>query len=137
MRTVFCAAVVTAVTAAFAVVTAPVASANAERVEGPVTIRVIGEGLTVVETMTFLQVDHDFPGNLQAYYLIVPPGRDVSRAEKHWSSHITQGPLRPGLARDSHGPTGGFLDGTQICAAWWDPTGREHIPGFPCVTIGR
>lgn len=115
---------------------APSASANAEDQDGPVTITVTGESTTVYKTMTTLAVDNGYSGNLQAYYLIVPPGEDgPRRAEKQYSEHILQGPFRPGVARDSYGPTGGFLHGTRLCAAWWDPTGKTTIPGIACVTI--
>ncbi len=62
MRTVLFVAFTTAVTAALVMRTAPAAGADAdaEETRGPVTIRVIGESLTVVETMTFLHVDHNF-----------------------------------------------------------------------------
>lgn len=131
--------IVTAAVAAAAALTigAAPASANAENQDGPVTINVTGESTTVYKTVTLLAVDDGYNGNLQAYYLVTPPGGDVRRAQKHYSEHILHGPFRPGVARDSYGPTGGFLDGTKICAAWWDPTGKTTIPGIACVTIER
>lgn len=117
---------------------APSASANAAKDDGPVTIKVLGEGLTVSETMTTLLMDHDFPGNLQAYYVIVPPPGDTAHCpQTHYSEHVLDGPFRPGVARDSYGPTGAFLEGTMICAGWLDPTGHAHLSGYPCVTIKR
>jgi hypothetical protein len=124
-----------AVGTAASVFAAPAAHADAERQEGPVTIFVSGEGLTVYKTATTLAVGEGHNGDLQAYYLIVPPGGDASKAEKMYSEHVFNGPLRPGVARDSYGPTGGFLNGTELCAGWWDPLGRITIPGFPCVRI--
>ncbi|MGA4785826.1 hypothetical protein [Nocardia sp. AB354] len=111
------------------------AHADAERQDGPVTLYVSGEGLTVYKVVTTLAVAHGYSGNLQAYYLIVPPGGNAAKAEKKYSEHVFEGPLRPGVARDSYGPTGGFLDGTQLCAGWWDPLGHLTIPGYPCVRI--
>ncbi|AHH20996.1 hypothetical protein NONO_c62250 [Nocardia nova SH22a] len=111
------------------------AHANAENQQGPVTIYVNGHGTTVYKTATTLAVDNGHSGNLQAYYLIVPPNGNPRNAEKHYSEHVFQGPLRPGVARDSYGPTGGFLDGTLLCAGWWDPSGRVTVAGFPCVRI--
>ncbi|MEV6071327.1 hypothetical protein AB0L82_32675 [Nocardia sp. NPDC052001] len=118
-----------------AIIAAPDAAANATITDGPATLKVIGTGLTVVETMTTLAVDNGHSGNLQAYYLIVPPGGDPRKAEKHYSPHIFTGPMPAGVARDSYGPTGGFLEGTSLCAGWWDPSGTVTIPGLPCATI--
>lgn len=125
-------AVTAMIGAAFA---APTAHADAERQDGPVTIYVSGDGLTVYKTATTLTVGNGHSGDLQAYYMIVPPGGDASRAEKKYSEYVFKGPLRPGVARDSYGPTGGFLDGALLCAGWWDPLGKVTIPGYPCVRI--
>jgi len=93
------------------------------------------EGTTVFEVATTLAVEDGHDGDLQAYYLIIPPDGNVKNAKKVWSEHVFKGPLRPGVVRDSYGPTGGFLTGTILCAGWWDPTGKVTIPGFPCVKI--
>jgi hypothetical protein len=123
-------------TAAVTVFAATTASANAEIQDGPATIYITGDGLTVYQTAATLAVGKGYPGNLQAYYLIVPPGGDSTKAEKHYSEHTFTGPLEPGVARDSYGPTGGFLNETKICAGWWDPShSGVTIPGFPCATI--
>jgi hypothetical protein len=134
MRTPFIAALVTVGIAA-GVFMAPAAHAAVERQDGPATILVSGEGLTVYEVVATLAVGNGYNGDLQAYYLIVPPGGDASRAEKRYSEHVFKGPLRSGVARDSYGPTGGFIDQTLLCAGWWDPLGHVTIPGLPCVRI--
>lgn len=105
------------------------------KVDGSATIYLSVEGTTVFETATTLAVEDGHIGDLQAYYLIVPPDGNVKNAKKVYSEHIFRGPLKPGVARDSYGPTGGFLKGTSICAGWWDPTGKITIPGFPCERI--
>src|SRR5262245_57367685 len=63
---------------------------------------------TVYKVVTTLAVDNGHSGDLQAYYLIVPPGGKATKAEKKYSEHVFKGPLQPGVGRDSYGPTGGF-----------------------------
>lgn len=119
-----------AFTAAFAIGTA---DANADKQDGPVSLTVMGTGLVVGKTVT-TYASPGGEGQVQAYYIIVGPDGQAKRI----NSEVTQpGAKGSGVYRDSYGPTGGFLDGTRICAGWWDPTGRVSISGYPCVTIHK
>ncbi|MEV5836344.1 hypothetical protein [Nocardia sp. NPDC052112] len=119
-----------ALTATFAICTA---EANADKQDGPVSLTVMGTGLVVGKTVT-TYASPGGEGQVQAYYIIVGPDGQAKRI----NSEVTQpGAKSSGVYRDSYGPTGGFLDGTRICAGWWDPTGRVSISGYPCVTIHK
>ncbi|BDT97197.1 MULTISPECIES: hypothetical protein [Nocardia] len=123
---------VAAAFAALAVGAAP-AHASAEKQDGPVSLTVIGEGLVIGKTVT-TYASPGGEGQVQAYYIVVSPDGKAKRI----NSEVTQpGAKGSGVYRDSYGPTGGFLDGTRICAGWWDPTGRVSISGYPCVTIHK
>ncbi|MFJ9370456.1 hypothetical protein ACIRRA_39375 [Nocardia sp. NPDC101769] len=124
-------ALIASTAAALIVGAASTASANADTQDGPVSLSVKGTGLDVREIVT-TYASSGGEGQVQAYYIVVGPGGEPNRTN---SEAIQNGATGAGVYRDSYGPTGTFLDGTKICAGWFDPTGKVHIPGYPCVTI--